>query len=142
MLKEAFALIDTEAGDIANMANLSALIMQTFSFHWVGFYLAGRDQLLLGPFQGPVACTSRELALSLELNKDTVTRGLAKLRSCGVITMVTRGGATGASVFAISVPAGLVIDDRGADVDVVARRGKRRRRGAPHEAASRLSLLT
>jgi GAF domain-containing protein len=57
MLKEAFALIDPEAGDIANMANLSALIMQTFSFHWVGFYLAGRDQLLLGPFQGPVACT-------------------------------------------------------------------------------------
>jgi hypothetical protein len=53
-----------------------------------------------------------------------------------------RLGATGASVFAISVPAGLVIDDRGADVDVVARRGKRRRRGAPHEAVAQLSLLT
>jgi hypothetical protein len=86
--------------------------------------------------------STRELSAKLALNKDTVTRALAKLRSCGVITVVARGGATGASVFAIRVTAGLVIDDRGVVADVVARRGKRRRTGAPHEAVAQLSLLT
>ena len=86
--------------------------------------------------------STRELALSLELNKDTVTRALAKLRACGVITVARRGGATGASVFAISVPASLVIDRRGVDADVVARRVKRRQTGAQNEAVAQLSLLT
>ena len=86
--------------------------------------------------------STRELALRLELNKDTVTRALAKLRASGVITVARRGGATGASVFAINVPTGLVIDHRGVDVDVVARRGKRRRRGEQNKAVVQLSLLS
>jgi DNA-binding transcriptional ArsR family regulator len=87
--------------------------------------------------------STRELALRLELNKDTVTRALAKLRGCGVITVARRGGATGASVFAISVPAGVVVVDRTADVDVVARRGNRRRgTGEQSGSGAQLSLLT
>ena len=72
--------------------------------------------------------STRELSARLALNKDTVTRALAKLRACGAVTAVARGGSAGASVFAIHVPTGLVIDDRGADVDVAARRGKSQRK--------------
>ena len=39
------------------MANTSAALKETFGFFWVGFYLVDGDQLVLGPFQGPVACT-------------------------------------------------------------------------------------
>jgi len=46
-----------ESNQIANLANTSAAISQTFGFHWIGFYLADGDTLVLGPFQGPVACT-------------------------------------------------------------------------------------
>ena len=57
VLKIAESLVDREAGIIANMANLSALIHQTFGFWWTGFYLVRNKELVLGPFQGPVACT-------------------------------------------------------------------------------------
>lgn len=42
---------------IANMANIAAVLHQTFHFWWTGFYLVKGDELVLGPFQGPVACT-------------------------------------------------------------------------------------
>ncbi|MBO7523449.1 MAG: GAF domain-containing protein [Bacteroidales bacterium] len=42
---------------IANMANVSALIKETFDFLWVGFYIVKENELVLGPFQGPIACT-------------------------------------------------------------------------------------
>ena len=42
---------------IANMANTAALLHETFGFWWTGFYIVKKDQLVLGPFQGPVACT-------------------------------------------------------------------------------------
>ena len=42
---------------IANMANISAALKEVFSFWWVGFYLVKNNELVLGPFQGPVACT-------------------------------------------------------------------------------------
>ena len=44
---------------MANLANLAAAIHEAFQWHWVGFYLVDyqRDELVLGPFQGPVACT-------------------------------------------------------------------------------------
>lgn len=42
---------------IAAMANLSALLHQTFGFWWTGFYRVVGDELVLGPFQGPIACT-------------------------------------------------------------------------------------
>ena len=57
VLKIAESLVDREAGIISNMANLSALIHQTFGFWWTGFYLVRNKELVLGPFQGPVACT-------------------------------------------------------------------------------------
>ena len=46
-----------EDDQIANMANMSALIHETFGFWWTGFYIVKGDQLVLGPFQGPIACT-------------------------------------------------------------------------------------
>jgi GAF domain-containing protein len=51
------ALLEGESDLIANMANTAAAIHQAFGFHWVGFYLVKGNELLLGPFQGPVACT-------------------------------------------------------------------------------------
>jgi GAF domain-containing protein len=43
---------------ISNMANTTAFLKEYFNFFWVGFYLASNERLILGPFQGPVACTS------------------------------------------------------------------------------------
>lgn len=62
LLKEAAALLDGETDMIANMANLAALIHETMGFWWTGFYIVrtgkdGAEQLVLGPFQGPIACT-------------------------------------------------------------------------------------
>jgi GAF domain-containing protein len=51
------ALIDQETDLIANLSNMAAVLKQGFNFHWVGFYLVKGDELVLGPFQGPVACT-------------------------------------------------------------------------------------
>lgn len=51
------ALLDGETDAIANMANVSALIKDTFHFWWVGFYRVIGEELVLGPFQGPIACT-------------------------------------------------------------------------------------
>ena len=42
---------------IANLANVSAALKETFHFFWVGFYLVKGEELVLGPFQGPIACT-------------------------------------------------------------------------------------
>lgn len=54
---QAQGLIDGERNRIANLANLSALLMHSFeSLNWAGFYLTESDQLVLGPFQGPPAC--------------------------------------------------------------------------------------
>ena len=53
------ALISNERNNTANMANISAHLMTESEWHWVGFYTVDKesDQLVLGPFQGPVACT-------------------------------------------------------------------------------------
>jgi GAF domain-containing protein len=51
------ALIDIEVGLIANLANITAAIKEEFDFLWIGFYLVSGNELQLGPFQGPVACT-------------------------------------------------------------------------------------
>lgn len=51
------ALIQGETDLIANMANISAALKEVFAFWWVGFYLVKKEELVLGPFQGPVACT-------------------------------------------------------------------------------------
>lgn len=62
LIKEAAALLDGESDLVANMANLAALIHETMGFWWTGFYIVrtdkdGKEQLVLGPFQGPIACT-------------------------------------------------------------------------------------
>jgi L-methionine (R)-S-oxide reductase len=51
------ALISGEPDLYANLANISAALKEAFDFFWVGFYLVKGDQLVLGPFQGPIACT-------------------------------------------------------------------------------------
>ena len=51
------ALVDVESDVIANMANISSMIHETFGFLWTGFYRVIGDELVLGPFQGPLACT-------------------------------------------------------------------------------------
>jgi L-methionine (R)-S-oxide reductase len=51
------ALIAGETDLVANLANIAGVLRQAFGFFWVGFYLRKENQLVLGPFQGPVACT-------------------------------------------------------------------------------------
>lgn len=51
------ALIASETDLIANLANIAAVLKEAFGFFWVGFYLKKGGQLVLGPFQGPLACT-------------------------------------------------------------------------------------
>ena len=50
-------VVSGETDRIANMANTAALLHEAFGFWWTGFYIVKEDQLVLGPFQGPVACT-------------------------------------------------------------------------------------
>jgi len=51
------SLVAAERDLIANLANVAAVLKEAFAFFWVGFYLTKDDQLVLGPFQGPLACT-------------------------------------------------------------------------------------
>ncbi len=57
LLPQIEALIAGEDDLIANMANIAAVLKEALGFFWVGFYLKKGDQLVLGPFQGPLACT-------------------------------------------------------------------------------------
>lgn len=51
------SLVQGETDLIANLSNIAAALHQTFHFFWVGFYLVKNNELVLGPFQGPIACT-------------------------------------------------------------------------------------
>jgi GAF domain-containing protein len=52
------AIVGDETDPVANMANIAACLKEQFNWHWVGFYLVkSQNELVLGPFQGPVACT-------------------------------------------------------------------------------------
>ena len=51
------ALIEGEPDLIANLANITAALKQQFDWLWIGFYLVKENELVLGPFQGPIACT-------------------------------------------------------------------------------------
>ena len=55
--KQIESVVSDENDLIANMANSAALLHEAFGFWWTGFYIVKDDQLVLGPFQGPVACT-------------------------------------------------------------------------------------
>jgi L-methionine (R)-S-oxide reductase len=57
LLPQIEALIHGERDQTANLANVAAALRQAFGFFWVGFYLVKEGQLVLGPFQGPIACT-------------------------------------------------------------------------------------
>ncbi len=57
LLPQLQSLVGLEKDEIANMANVAAALKQTFDFFWVGFYRVVEDELVLGPFQGPIACT-------------------------------------------------------------------------------------
>lgn len=57
LLPQIKALIEHESDLIANLANVTAVLMAAFSHHWIGFYITRGDDLVLGPFQGPLACT-------------------------------------------------------------------------------------
>lgn len=61
LLPQIKALIGDESDSIANLANVSAALKEAFDFFWVGFYLVKSDELVLGPFQGPIACTRIQL---------------------------------------------------------------------------------
>ena len=51
------ALCASESDAIANLANIAAVLKEAFNFFWVGFYRVDGEELVLGPFQGPLACT-------------------------------------------------------------------------------------
>ena len=57
LLPQIKALLEGEPDLIANLANIAAALKEQFGWLWVGFYLVKKDELVLGPFQGPVACT-------------------------------------------------------------------------------------
>lgn len=57
LLPQLQALLQGEADLIANLANTVAVLRQAMGFFWVGFYIVKEEMLVLGPFQGPVACT-------------------------------------------------------------------------------------
>ena len=57
LIPQISGLLDGEPDLIANLANVAAALKEQFGWFWVGFYLVKNDELVLGPFQGPVACT-------------------------------------------------------------------------------------
>ena len=56
LLPQAVSLLEGETDEVACMANLAALLHRAFGFWWTGFYRVVGDELVLGPFQGPLAC--------------------------------------------------------------------------------------
>ena len=57
LLPQLQALVSSETNRIANLANIAVALKQTFHFFWVGFYMVEGNELVLAPFQGPIACT-------------------------------------------------------------------------------------
>ena len=57
LIPQIAALVEGEPDLIANLANICAALKQQFDWLWIGFYLVKDDELVLGPFQGPIACT-------------------------------------------------------------------------------------
>ena len=57
LLPQIEALVAGEEDVVVNLANISAALKETFGFFWVGFYIVKGKELVLGPFQGPIACT-------------------------------------------------------------------------------------
>ena len=81
---------------IANLANVSAALKETFHFFWVGFYLVKGEELVLGPFQGPIACT--------RIRKGRGVCGTAwdKDETCHLHMYIIRGKRNGKSLSSLS----------------------------------------
>jgi len=77
LLPQIKALLEDENDLIANLANVCAALKFTFDFFWVGFYVVKYEQLVLGPFQGPIACT--------RINKGKGVCGTAWLKAEAII---------------------------------------------------------
>jgi len=75
LLPQIQALVQGERNMIANLANITAALNDTFGFWWVGFYLVEDQELVLGPFQGPVACTR------IPFNKGVCGKAFAKKKT-------------------------------------------------------------
>ncbi|CAF0948336.1 unnamed protein product [Adineta ricciae] len=75
VLAEIKSLVQYEKDLIANLANISAILKEIFAFWWVGFYLVKDNQLILGPFQGPLACTR------IQMNKGVCGASWAQQRT-------------------------------------------------------------
>jgi len=57
LLPQIKGLLEGETDLVANLANIAGALKEQFNWWWIGFYLVKDDELVLGPFQGPVACT-------------------------------------------------------------------------------------
>lgn len=57
LIPQIIALLEGETDLIANLANVAAALKQQFNWWWIGFYMVKDEELVLGPFQGPIACT-------------------------------------------------------------------------------------
>ena len=57
LIPQVKGLLEGETDLVANLANVAAALKEQFGWFWVGFYIVKQDELVLGPFQGPVACT-------------------------------------------------------------------------------------
>ena len=81
--KEIKSLLVSETNLIANLGNICAAIKEKFNFFWIGFYLVEKDELILGPFQGTVACTRIQkgkgvCGMSWKKNKTIVVDDVSK----------------------------------------------------------------
>ncbi|MGJ3234763.1 GAF domain-containing protein [Marivirga sp.] len=57
LLPQIKALVDGEEDVVANLSNITAALKEAFGYFWIGFYIVKNGELVLGPFQGPIACT-------------------------------------------------------------------------------------
>ena len=74
LLPQIESLISGETDTIANMANVAAALHDAFGFWWTGFYRVEGQQLVLGPFQGPIACTRLWHGLATRRNRHRAQR--------------------------------------------------------------------
>ena len=80
LLAQVKAMVKNESDPVANMANVAALIQETFLFWWTGFYRVAGGELLLGPFQGPVAC------MHIGYGKGVCGTAWKERRTAGILT--------------------------------------------------------
>jgi GAF domain-containing protein len=57
LLPQIKALVEGEEDVVANLSNITAALKEAFGYFWIGFYMVKKGELVLGPFQGPIACT-------------------------------------------------------------------------------------